>query len=93
MAMAVMDMVDMATGTDMVTTGMDTDTTAMAMGITGTTTTGTTIIGIGIIGTATAVGGMVAGMAMVSVRAGGGPPMATFGFAIEGEHCVLLAPA
>jgi hypothetical protein len=77
----------MATGTDMVTTGMvTTDTDTMAMGITGTTTTGTTIIGIGIIGTATAVGGVVTGMAMVSVRAGGGPRMATFGFAIEGEH-------
>ena len=70
--------------TDMVTTDMDTDTTGMAVTVMGITTTGTTIIGI--IGTATAVGGAVAGMAMVWVRAGGGPPMATFGFAIEGEH-------
>jgi hypothetical protein len=65
---------------------MDTDTTDMAATAMGITTTDTTIIGIGIIGTATAVGGVVIGMAMVSVRAGGGPPMATFGFAIEGEH-------
>jgi hypothetical protein len=71
----------MAMVTDMVTT--DTDTTAMVTTVMGITTTGTTIIGI--IGTATAVGGAVAGMAMVSVRVGSGPPMATFGFAIEGE--------
>jgi hypothetical protein len=81
----------MAMVTDMVTTDMDTDTmdtdttdTDMTVTVMGITTAGTTIIGI--IGTATAVGGAVAGMAMVWVRAGGGPPMATFGFAIEGEH-------
>ena len=77
----------MAMVTDMITTDMvttDTDTTDMAVTVMGITTMGTTIIGI--IGTATAVGGAVAGMAMVRVRAGGGPPMATFGFAIEGEH-------
>ena len=71
----------MAMVTDMVTT--DTDTTDTDTTVMGITTTGTTIIGIGIIGTATAVGGVVAGMAMVSVRAGGGPPMATSGFATD----------
>ena len=84
MAMAVMDMVDMATGMDTVLTV----TTAMGMAtVTGMVTTpiGMMVIGTMVTDTATVAGGAVAGMAMVSVRVGSGPPMATFGFAIEGE--------